>query len=177
LYHAGLPGEKGAGSSGKCAKKLVLLAIPTLASTFSFSVTHLLSAVRAALLVSYGEDPSEYRSDLPQESFGLDLPYGMSLEGSLLGQSEQSPAGMGDETADGKETDMEPKSKLTFSVPFAEVVRRVQANPGDIHILETVEPLQVYLGSFVSNSDRVPSLQCCVTIEYCLMQLCGLVLF
>jgi hypothetical protein len=111
------------------------------------------------------------------ESFGLDLPYGMSLEGSLLGQSEQSPAGMGDETADGKETDMEPKSKLTFSVPFAEVVRRVQANPGDIHILETVEPLQVYLGSFVSNSDRVPSLQCCVTIEYCLMQLCGLVLF
>jgi hypothetical protein len=87
------------------------------------------------------------------ESFGLDLPYGMSLEGSLLGRSEQSPAGMGDETADRKETDMEPKSKLTFSVPFAEVVRRVQANPGDIHILETVEPLQVYLGSFVSNSD------------------------
>lgn len=44
----------------------------------------LLCTLSATLLVSYGEDPAEFRNDLPQESFDLELPYGMSLDGSVL---------------------------------------------------------------------------------------------
>jgi hypothetical protein len=44
----------------------------------------LLCTLSATLLVSYGEDPAEFRNDLPQETLDLERPYGMSLDGSLL---------------------------------------------------------------------------------------------
>ncbi len=82
----------------------------------------MLCTLSATLLVSYGEDPAEFRNDLPQESFDLELPYGMSRMGVCLLEESSCWGFMHGETAGGNETDVELELKATFSVPLAEVV-------------------------------------------------------
>lgn len=141
--HAGSPPEKTPGSATKSAKKPAPMAIPTLASTFPFSVMHLLSAVRTALITNYGDGTSEFhdqhdRAPYARERLDFDLRYATS-EGSLLGHSDQAAGASG---GDSKEVDGDQRPHLFRGVPFSELVSRVHENPGDHRILETVEPLQ-----------------------------------
>lgn len=147
----GSPPEKTPGSATKSAKKPAPMAIPTLASTFPFSVMHLLSAVRTALITNYGDGTSEFhdqhdRAPYARERLDFDLRYATS-EGSLLGHSDQAAGASG---GDSKEVDGDQRPHLFRGVPFSELVSRVHENPGDHRILETVEPLQVCTSRFYS---------------------------
>lgn len=147
MFLVGSPGEKARGSSTKASKKPLPLAIPTLASTFPFSIMHLLSAVRAALILNYGDGPSNYHDplemdDSARERFDLELPHVMS-EGDMIGQSDQTPRIMETERGDVRDEDLEQRLHAPHCVTFAEVVKRVHVKPGDPRILDTQEPLQV----------------------------------
>ena len=143
----GSPPEKTPGSITKTSKKPAPIAIPTLASTFPFSVMHLLSAVRTALIVNYVDGASDFhdhheRAPYARERLDFDLPYPTS-EGSLLGHSDQGAGASGAERAESKDVDGDQMPHSFRGMPFSELVKRVRENPGDRRILETVESLQV----------------------------------
>ena len=156
-HFLGSPPEKTPGSATKTSKKPAPIAIPTLASTFPFSVMHLLSAVRAALIANYGDGAYEFhdqheRVTYARERLDFDIPYATS-EGSLLGHSDQGAGASGAERVESKEVDGDQRPHSFRGIPFSELVRRVHENPGDHRILQTVEPLQVS----IADSDVPPN--------------------
>ncbi|XP_057971105.1 uncharacterized protein LOC131159900 [Malania oleifera] len=93
---------------------------PTIQSGFSFSIIHLLSAVRTALVTTH----AEYDASAHNEHWG----------NSRHGFHSHHDRGI----SDAKQTEQKNLPSLTIH----EIVRRVRENPGDPWILETQEPLQ-----------------------------------
>ncbi|KAK9154183.1 hypothetical protein Sjap_001663 [Stephania japonica] len=117
----------------KPAKKPFTLITPTVHTGFSFSIIHLLSAVRMAMITPLTEDALEIakrheKSDDPNKSNRVQM-HGKegvpspneNVEGDVSGQ-------------------LRPKNLPCLTIQ--EVVNRVRSNPGDPCILETEEPLQ-----------------------------------
>lgn len=142
--HAGSPPEKTPESASKSSKKPASLAIPTLASTFPFSIMHLLSAVRTALIANCVDGTSESHDQYKRTPYALEildftLPCATS-EGSMIGHSDQAAGASGLKMAKSKDGDSEQTPHLFRGVPLNELVRRVHDNPGDHRILDAVEP-------------------------------------
>ncbi|KAL0929140.1 hypothetical protein M5K25_001082 [Dendrobium thyrsiflorum] len=127
--------EKGASElelDTRTPRKSFTLITPTIHTGFSFSVIHLLSAVRKALVSPHIEDNAEVGNHLEKvkgepkrlPQVANDIPHSHSqdqMEGSFL-----EPCG---------------QSSLP-SLTIQEIVNHVRSNPGDPCILETQEPLQ-----------------------------------
>ncbi|TXG73965.1 hypothetical protein EZV62_002544 [Acer yangbiense] len=110
----------------KPQKKPFLLITPTVHTGFSFSIIHLLSAVRMALTTPLAEDSLEVdktREELKEQH-----------EGEANGV-------VSNENVDVNNTDSTGQGKLP-SLTVQEIVNRVTSNPGDPCILETQEKLQ-----------------------------------
>ncbi|OVA09961.1 Nuclear factor related to kappa-B-binding protein [Macleaya cordata] len=113
----------------KPAKKPFTLITPTVHTGFSFSIIHLLSAVRMAMITPFSDDDSQVgkhhgkgeREKLKRE----DVNGGPHYHGSV-DQGVSENMGM----------------KNLPSLTVQEIVSRVRSNPGDPCILETQEPLQ-----------------------------------
>ncbi|GER34436.1 nuclear factor related to kappa-B-binding protein [Striga asiatica] len=103
----------------KLQKKSFPLVTPTVHSGFSFSIIHLLSAVRMAMITMLPEDSSEAEKHLNNNA------------------SEQ---GCKDENTDANTSEPSAQSSVP-SLTVQEIVTRVRSNPGDPCILETQEPL------------------------------------
>ncbi|KAF8397590.1 hypothetical protein HHK36_016510 [Tetracentron sinense] len=118
----------------KRLKKPFTLITPTVHSGFSFSVIHLLSAVRMAMITPYGEDVSEVGKHL-QKSDGRRRPtkeeQNIKHEG-INGVHENM------NIDDSEYAELKSLPSLTVQ----EIVNRVRSNPGDPCILEMQEPLQ-----------------------------------
>ncbi|KAK4763757.1 hypothetical protein SAY87_013195 [Trapa incisa] len=109
-------------------KKTFTLITPTVHTDFSFSIIHLLSTVRVAMV-----------SQLPEDSLGMGP---MAEDADKIQES-----GMDDDSSSQKNVDMvgnsEPEQEgSAMSLTIQEIVNRVRSNPGDPCILETQEPLQ-----------------------------------
>ncbi|PKA46271.1 hypothetical protein AXF42_Ash020022 [Apostasia shenzhenica] len=108
-------------------KKPFSLIVPTIHTGFSFSIIHLLSAVRIALVTPHVVDAEEIGNSLEKEDGRMQVANGLllnhfqgSVKASILEQVGQS------------------------SLPFLgiqDIVNRVRLSPGDPCILETQEPL------------------------------------
>lgn len=109
----------------KPQKKQFTLITPTVHTGFSFSIIHLLSAVRMAMISPLAEDSLEVGK--PREEQNI------AQEGSVNGVlSNEKVAG-----------NCEPADQPNMpSLTVQEIVNRVRSNPGDPSILETQEPLQ-----------------------------------
>ncbi|KAI3423612.1 uncharacterized protein J3R85_010805 [Psidium guajava] len=110
----------------KPKKKTFTLITPTVHTGFSFSIVHLLSAVRMAMITL-----------LPEDSIAIGKPMedqnGEHEGGDNEPLSQKSMATSNSEhAADGN----------VPSLTIQEIVNRVRSNPGDPCILETQEPLQ-----------------------------------
>ncbi|XP_061352469.1 uncharacterized protein LOC133297364 [Gastrolobium bilobum] len=109
----------------KPQKKPFTLITPTVHTGFSFSIIHLLSAVRMAMI-----------SPLAEDSLGVGKPredQNKEQEGSINGVLSD------DKVA----ANCEPADQLNMpSLTVQDIVNRVRSNPGDPCILETQEPLQ-----------------------------------
>ncbi|KAG6417950.1 hypothetical protein SASPL_120147 [Salvia splendens] len=119
----------------KRPKKSFPLITPTVHNGFSFSVIHLLSAVRMAMVTLFPEDSSETGKH-PDKT---DAEQGVKEEQS----SKQEDAIANSNPSMGVDASM-PLLSLA-NVPFLtvqEIVNHVKSNPGDPCILETQEPLQ-----------------------------------
>jgi nuclear factor related to kappa-B-binding protein len=109
----------------KPQKKPFILITPTVHTEFSFSIMHLLSAVRMAMLSPPAEESLEGGKPVEQQN--------KTQEDNANGVIS------GDKVA----ADGEPSAQLnTPSLTVQEIVNRVRSNPGDPCILETQEPLQ-----------------------------------
>ncbi|KAI4356105.1 hypothetical protein L6164_000152 [Bauhinia variegata] len=105
----------------KPPKKTFTLITPTVHTGFSFSIIHLLSAVRMAMTIPLPEDSLEMGKLRDEQN--------KALEGSV---SNERAAAKGENA-----------SQLNMpSLTVQEIVDRVRSNPGDPSILETQEPLQ-----------------------------------
>ncbi|XP_074267837.1 uncharacterized protein LOC141591422 [Silene latifolia] len=102
---------------------------PTIHTGFSFSVIHLLSAVRVSLITPSTVDSSEAQKNLETLAAGTIDQNGKQEQTN--GSSEQidvnNPAN--------------PEQTSIPSLTVHEIVNRVKSNPGDPKILETPEPL------------------------------------
>lgn len=115
---------------------------------------HLLSAVRTALIINYGDGVPEFHdrhdtAPYARERLDFDLPYASS-ERNLLGHNDQAAGASGMERGDSKEGDGDQRPHSFRGIPFSELVRRVHENPGDHRILETDEKLQVCTSRYYS---------------------------
>lgn len=108
----------------KPQKKPFTLITPTVHTGFSFSIIHLLSAVRMAMVTPLAEDSLEVgKSREEQNTVHEGIANGAPSDGRTAITSEV--AGL-----------------QTPSLTVQEIVDRVRSNPGDPCILETQEPLQ-----------------------------------
>lgn len=117
----------------KPQKKPFTLITPTVHTGFSFSIIHLLSAVRIALITL-----------LPEDSMELDKHLDKNL-GVQNGEGEDTnhDCTIGNPTAElDVNTSATSSPAKVPSLPVQELVNRVRSNPGDPSILETQEPLQ-----------------------------------
>lgn len=114
----------------KPQKKSFTLITPTIHTDFSFSVIHLLSAVRMALITPNIEDTLEVGKHNGNAGVRADDGNGNHehMNGSIQ-QLDVKNAGQHDQTN-------------IPSLTIQEVLDRVRSNPGDPSILETQEPLQ-----------------------------------
>ncbi|KAL7602113.1 hypothetical protein Lser_V15G26485 [Lactuca serriola] len=106
----------------KTQKKPFTLITPTVHTGFSFSIIHLLSAVRMAMV-----------SQLPEDSMDVDKTHnGEETKQEVINGGDQGP------------TTSDPSSVNPNlpSLTVKDIVNRVRSNPGDPCILETQEPLQ-----------------------------------
>ncbi|KAK6935958.1 hypothetical protein RJ641_032988 [Dillenia turbinata] len=117
----------------KPQKRPFTLITPTVHTGFSFSIVHLLSAVRMALVTPHPEDSLELgrhldkseRKLIEDQSGNHESSNGAQLIGNVdINNSDPS----------------EPRDLPSLAVQ--EIVNRVRSNPGDPCILETQEPLQ-----------------------------------
>ncbi|CAK8536161.1 unnamed protein product [Lathyrus sativus] len=106
-------------------KKPFILITPTIHTGFSFSIMHLLSAVRMAMLSPPAEESLEAGKPIEQQN--------KTQEGSLNGVISSDKV-----VVNGEASDQLNMPSLTVQV----IVNRVRSNPGDPCILETQEPLQ-----------------------------------
>ncbi|KAH6810999.1 hypothetical protein C2S51_024761 [Perilla frutescens var. frutescens] len=118
----------------KRQKKSFPLITPTVHNGFSFSIIHLLSAVRMAMVTLLPEDSSEAvkllgKNDAEQE---VKEEQNSKQEDTIV----YSNPNMGDNTSVPLAQGNVP------SLTVEEIVNRVKSNPGDPCILETQEPLQ-----------------------------------
>ncbi|KAJ4725918.1 Nuclear factor related to kappa-B-binding protein [Melia azedarach] len=110
----------------KPQKKPFTLITPTVHTGFSFSIIHLLSAVRMAMITPLTEDSLEVEKPREEQK--------QKQEGEVNGV-------LSTENADVNTTDHAGTGKLP-SLTVQEIVNRLRSNPGDPCILETQEPLQ-----------------------------------
>ncbi|XP_024159485.1 uncharacterized protein LOC112166812 isoform X2 [Rosa chinensis] len=110
----------------KPQKKPFILITPTVHTGFSFSIMHLLSAVRLAMSTPLSEDTLDVGEPIDVKN--------KSQEGGANGviTHEKVDANNGEHAGEGS----------TPFVTVQEIVNRVRSNPGDPCILETQEPLQ-----------------------------------
>ncbi|KAK8352614.1 hypothetical protein V6Z12_A05G105900 [Gossypium hirsutum] len=110
----------------KPQKKPFILITPTVHTGFSFSIIHLLSAVRLAMITPLPEDSLEVSKPREEQN----------------GKQEGGANGvLSCENAVSNDLD-HPVQASVLSLTVHEIVSRVAANPGDPCILETQEPLQ-----------------------------------
>ncbi|RRT70625.1 hypothetical protein B296_00031069 [Ensete ventricosum] len=121
----------------KLQKKPFTLITPTIHTGFSFSIVHLLSAVRKAMITSHIDDTSltanyleDGRSKQKTEEHNK---MGHVANGTHLSQSH--------ENMDKHSLGYAGQNSLP-SLTVQEIVDQVRSNPGDPFILETQEPLQ-----------------------------------
>ncbi|MCO5600839.1 hypothetical protein L7F22_054954 [Adiantum nelumboides] len=114
--------------------------VPPLALSFPFSTIHLLSSVRSALTAFSSERLMAFETE--KALVGRPINDEDYLLGPKPVVSQQNRASL--QGSDGLEIGKESEEKNSFlpSVPVPEIVRKVQAHPGDLRILETREPLQ-----------------------------------
>lgn len=110
----------------KPQKKPFTLITPTVHTGFSFSIIHLLSAVRLAMITPLHEDTLEVGKPIDEQS--------QTHEGGINGVLSREKV----DTNDLRNTAEVNVPSLTVQ----EIVNRVRSNPGDPCILETQEPLQ-----------------------------------
>ncbi|KAI4373498.1 hypothetical protein MLD38_011618 [Melastoma candidum] len=106
----------------KPKKKTFTLITPTVHTGFSFSIIHLLSAVRMVMITQLPEDSLDVAKPVGDENENGDAAV-VAQEDAVATNSEQA---------------------ATANVPsltIQEIVNRVRSNPGDPCILETQEPL------------------------------------
>ncbi|XP_020224852.1 uncharacterized protein LOC109806754 [Cajanus cajan] len=108
----------------KPQKKTFTLITPTVHTGFSFSIIHLLSAVRMAMISPHAEDSLE---------MGKPRVEPKAQEASANGDISNNKMDANCESAD---------HLNMLSLTVQEIVNRVRSNPGDPCILETQEPLQ-----------------------------------
>ncbi|KAL9673122.1 hypothetical protein QQ045_029375 [Rhodiola kirilowii] len=108
-------------------KKTFTLITPTVDSSFMFSVMHLLSAVRIALITPYLEDTIVMQHGTQEAQSGIsgEVSNGIHSKENMEGSNSCRPV---------------QACVPTFSLQ--EIINRVRLNPGDPCILETPEPLQ-----------------------------------
>lgn len=105
----------------KPQKKAFTLITPTVHTGFSFSIIHLLSAVRLAMI-----------TPLPEDTLDVGKPV-----------DEQNKVGGVNGALSHEKVDVEHAGDVNVpSLTVQEIVNRVRSNPGDPCILETQEPLQ-----------------------------------
>lgn len=100
------------------------LITPTVHTGFSFSIIHLLSAVRLAMITPLPEDmlePIKEKKKRHEGDIAVDLSHDNKVDVNNLEQAEEVNVP---------------------SLTVQEIVDRVKSNPGDSSILETQEPLQ-----------------------------------
>lgn len=110
----------------KPQKKPFILITPTVHSGFSFSIMHLLSAVRMAMITPLSEDNLDVGEPIDEKN--------KSHEGGANGVISH-------EKVDVNNSEHVGEGSMPF-VTVQEIVNRVRSNPGDPCILETQEPLQ-----------------------------------
>ncbi|TKY48473.1 Nuclear factor related to kappa-B-binding protein [Spatholobus suberectus] len=109
----------------KPQKKTFTLITPTVHSGFSFSIIHLLSAVRMAMISPHAEDSLEMGKPIEELK--------KEQEGSVNGNLSNNKMDANCESAD---------HLNMLSLTVQDIVNHVRSNPGDPCILETQEPLQ-----------------------------------
>lgn len=112
--------EEDAEFENKSQKKPFTLITPTVHTGFSFSIIHLLSAVRMAMVTLLPED-------------------NVNEERQNLGDEMKQEVANGDQGITSSDTNVNPNVP---SLTVKDIVNRVRSNPGDPCILETQEPLQ-----------------------------------
>ncbi|EOA23402.1 hypothetical protein CARUB_v10016582mg [Capsella rubella] len=121
-----IPKESEAEVETKPQKKPFVLITPTVHTGFSFSIVHLLSAVRIAMTSLRPED-------------SLDISKPMAVE-TAEHETGENGAPVPKETEDDKSPQQENGNLPSLTIQ--EIVSCVKSNPGDPCILETQEPLQ-----------------------------------
>lgn len=111
----------------KPQKKPFMLITPTVHTGFSFSIVHLLSAVRMAMITPLPEDSLEVGRQKPS--------------GEQSGKQDALNGIHSHENVDINNPEHSEQLSLP-SLTVQEIVNRVRSNPGDPCILETQEPLQ-----------------------------------
>ncbi|KAL2239499.1 UNVERIFIED_CONTAM: Nuclear factor related to kappa-B-binding protein [Sesamum indicum] len=115
-------------------KKSFPLITPTVHSGFSFSIIHLLSAVRMAMITLLPEDYSEAGNHLDKNN---------AEQGVKEGDSKQEETNVVNSNSNMNANSSVPSAQANVpSLTIQEIVNRVRSNPGDPCILETQEPLQ-----------------------------------
>ncbi|PIM99942.1 R-kappa-B [Handroanthus impetiginosus] len=118
----------------KRQKKSFPLITPTVHSGFSFSIIHLLSAVRMAMITMLPEDSSEAGKHLDKSED----------EKRIKNQqdSKQEDTNVVNSNSNMEANTSAPSAPNVPSLTVQEIINRVRSNPGDPCILETQEPLQ-----------------------------------
>nr|XP_019710403.1 uncharacterized protein LOC105057023 [Elaeis guineensis] len=130
-------GTAGVEPEGKLQKKPFALITPTIHTGFSFSIIHLLSAVRKAMITPHAEDLTVIGNHHAKKVGRL-----MREEQHNLGQvANGTQVPHSHENMDGHTSEHAGQNKLP-SLTVQEIVNHVRSNPGDPCILETQEPLQ-----------------------------------
>ncbi|KAL3849698.1 hypothetical protein ACJIZ3_011580 [Penstemon smallii] len=120
----------------KPQKKSFPLIIPTVHTGFSFSIIHLLSAVRVAMITLLLDDSSEAGKPPDMKDSGQG-----AKEENLENQQRDTNVVNSNSTMD-IHTSMPSAQANVPSLTVQDIVNRVKSNPGDPCILETQEPLQ-----------------------------------
>lgn len=116
----------------KLQKKRFTLITPSIHTGFSFSVVHLLSAVRMAMITLNSDDSLEVGKHF-DKSYGRQKPE--------KEEENRKPEGVNGVSFDLNSSEQMGQKHLP-SLTVQEIVNRVRSNPGDPCILETQEPLQ-----------------------------------
>ncbi|KAL3824599.1 hypothetical protein ACJIZ3_020628 [Penstemon smallii] len=120
----------------KPQKKSFPLIIPTVHTGFSFSIIHLLSAVRVAMITLLPENSSEAGKPPDMNDSGQGI-----KEENLDNQQRDANVVNSNSTMD-IHISMPSAQANVPSLTVQDIVNRVRSNPGDPCILETQEPLQ-----------------------------------
>ncbi|KAL8501604.1 hypothetical protein ACS0TY_020932 [Phlomoides rotata] len=119
----------------KRQKKSFPLITPTVHSGFSFSIIHLLSAVRMAMITLHPEDSVEAGKNLDKN----DAEWAVKEEQN---SKQEDPNVVSSNSNMDVNASLPSAQANVPSLTVQEIVNRVRSNPGDPCILETQEPLQ-----------------------------------